>query len=101
MSILDLQAAQQPLEAQQLQAQFKLIYQKLVDGSPGIVEAMIDIHRNLQMHEELVTLLDDNDIQTLHKAHEKHKQFVLVAAQAKSVSGKGKKKLNNDDLNNL
>jgi hypothetical protein len=100
MSILELQAEQQPLEIQQLQAQFKIIAQKLIDQTPGIVDAMIDIHKNLQMHEELVSLLDDNDIQMLHKAHEKHKQFVLIQVQEKAIKG-GKKKLTSDDLSNL
>lgn len=99
MSIRDLEVQQQPLEIQQLHAQFKIIEQKLQDNTPGIVDAMIDIHKNLQTHEELVSLLDDDDIAMLHKAHEKHKQVVLVQqAQKKS---NGKKKLSSDDLNNL
>lgn len=99
MSIKDLEETQQPLEVQQLKAQFQIIAQKLVDGTPGIIEAMIDIHKNLQTHEELVNLLDDDDIQMLHKSHEKHKQFVLVAINEKQA--KTKKKLTSDDLNNL
>lgn len=100
MSIRELELVQQPLEVQNLAAQFKIIEQKLKDGTPGIVDAMIDIHKNTQLHEELVNLLSDEDLQLLHKAHEKHKQFVLVAQQSKAVSGK-KKKLTGDDLNNL
>lgn len=100
MSILDLQAEQQPLEVQQLKARFQEVVKKLEDGTPGMMDAMIDIHKNLQTHEELVHLLDDDDIRKLHLAHEKHKGFVLVQQAAKSVKG-GKKKLTSDDLGNL
>lgn len=99
MSIRDLEASQKPLEIQQLKAQFQIIHQKLEDKTPGIVDAMIDIHKNLQLHEELVELISDDDIQELHKAHEKHKQFVLVAVTEKQA--KSKKKLTSDDLSNL
>lgn len=100
MSIRDLQINQQPLEVQQLHAHFKIIEQKLIDGTPGIVEAMIEIHKNTQMHEELVNLLDDDDIALLHKAHEKHKQFVLVNKEVKA-STTNRKKLKAGDLDNL
>lgn len=100
MSIRDLEASQQPLEIQKLKARMVEIEQKMIDGTPGIVEAMIDIHRNLQEHEELVLLMNDDDIAILHKAHEKHKQFILVQKETKKV-GKGGKKLSNDDLLNL
>lgn len=99
MSIRELEVSQQPLEIQQLKAQFQIIEQKLKDQTPGIVDAMIDIHKNLQMHEELVSLLNDDDIALLHKAHEKHKQFVMVQVAEKTNSKK--KKLSSDDLNNL
>lgn len=100
MSIRDLQINQQPLEVQQLHAQFKIIEQKMKDGTPGIVDAMLEIHKNLQTHEELVSLLNDDDIQMLHQAHEKHKQFVLVQQTAKK-NNTGKKKLTDADLGNL
>lgn len=101
MTILELQAEQEPMEVQQLKAQFQLIAQKLQDKTPGIVDAMIEIHKNLQTHEELVVLLSDEDIAMLHKAHEGHKQIVLVQKAAKSVGSGKKKKLTSDDLNNL
>lgn len=100
MSIKDLEDSQQPLEVQQLKAQFMLVAQKLVDGTPGIVEAMIDIHKNTQLHEELVELFDDEDLAILHKAHEKHKQFVLVQQVAKQTTTR-KTKLSSNDLANL
>lgn len=99
MSIRDLEVSQQPLEIQQLKAQFQIIEKKLQDQTPGIVDAMIDIHKNLLMHEELVSLINDDDIQMLHKAHEKHKQFTLIAVAEKTNAKK--KKLSSDDLNNL
>lgn len=100
MSIKDLEVSQQPLEIQSLKARMIEVETKLIDGTPGIVDAMVDIHKNLQDHEELILLLDDNDIAMLHKAHEKHKQFVLVQKETKKV-GKGGKKLTSDDLANL
>lgn len=99
MSIKDLEASQKPLEVQLLKARFQEMAQKLVDGTPGIVDAMIDIHKNLQQHEELILLLDDDDIHTLHQAHEKHKQFAMIQKEVKKTTGR--KKLTNDDLNNL
>lgn len=98
MSIKELEASQKPLEVQQLQARFREIEAKLLDGTPGIVDAMVDIHKNLLAHEELVLLLDDDDIARLHQAHEKYKQFVLVN---KEVKKKGTKKLTDNDLANL
>jgi hypothetical protein len=77
------------------------IEKKLMDGTPGIVDAMVDVHKNLLEHEELVLLLDDNDIAMLHKAHEKHKQFVLVQKEQKNIGKGGKKKLSDNDLANL
>jgi hypothetical protein len=99
MSIKELEASQKPIEVQQLQARFKEIEQKLIDGTPGIVDAMIDIHKNLLQHEELVLLLSDEDIAMLHQAHEKHKQFHMINKEVKKV-GKTKK-LSADDLLNL
>ncbi len=100
MSIRELEVSQQPIEVQKLKARMKEIEQRMIDGTPGIVDAMIDIHKNLQEHEELVLLMNDDDIALLHKAHEKHKQFILVQKETKKV-GKGGKKLSNDDLLNL
>jgi len=100
MSIRELEVSQKPLEVQQLKARMLEIQQKLIDETPGIIDACIDIHRNLQEHEELVNFLSDDDIQILHKAHEKHKQFHLVQKETKKV-GKGGKKLTENDLKNL
>lgn len=100
MSIKDLEVSQKPLEVQMLKARMIEIETKLTDGTPGIIDAMIDIHKNLQSHEELVLLLDDDDIKRLHLAHEKHKQVVLVNKEVKKV-GKGGKKLSESDLANL
>jgi hypothetical protein len=101
MSIKELEVGQQPLEVQSLKARMIEIEKKLIDGTPGIVDAMVDIHKNLLDHEELILLLDDNDIAMLHKAHEKHKQFVLVQKEVKAVGKGGKKKLSDNDLANL
>jgi hypothetical protein len=100
MSIKDLEVSQKPLELQMLRARMIEIEQKLVDGTPGIVEAMVDIHKNLQEHEELIVFLSDDDIANLHKAHEKHKQYQLFQRETKKV-GKGGKKLTDNDLANL
>lgn len=101
MSIIELQSAQQSLEVQRLQARFKEIHTKLVDQTPGIVDAMVDIHKILQQHEELVHLLSDDDIAALHKAHETHKQVVLIQTTAKTTTGKGRNKLTDGQLKNL
>lgn len=99
MSIKELEVSQKPLEVQNLKARMIEIETKLIDGTPGIVEAMIDVHKNLQQHEELVLFLGDDDIHTLHMAHEKHKQFRLVQIEVKKPSSK--KKLSDGDLKNL
>lgn len=100
MSLLELQADQQPLEVQNLIARMKEIAEKLVTQTPGLPEALAHIHKNLMMHEELVELMDDDEIALLHAAHEKHKQFKLVQNEVKATK-KTTKKLTNDDLNNL
>lgn len=99
MSIKELEVSQKPLEVQNLKARMIEIETKLIDGTPGIVDAMVDIHKNLLQHEELVHFLTDDDIATLHRAHEKHKQFHLVQAEVKKPSTK--KKLSDSDLKNL
>lgn len=83
MSIKDLEASQHPLEVQQLRARMIQIEEGLLKDTPGIVDAMVDIHKNLLQHEELVQFLDDNDIHNLHLAHEKYKQVVLVQKNIK------------------
>lgn len=94
MSIRDLEASQKPLEVQQLQARMREIEKGLLNSTPNLTEAMIDIHKNLLQHEELVLLMDDDDIKILHQAHEKYKQFVMVSKEVK----KSKKKV---DLSGL
>lgn len=98
MSIKDLQVNQQPLNVQQLQVRFNDVATKLIDGTPGLPEALVDIHKNLMQNEHLVHLLDDDDIAVLHKAHEKYKQFILVQKEVKKSKSK---KLSNDDLSKL
>lgn len=100
MSLLTLETSQKPLELQQLQARFKEVAQKLLDGTPGMIEAMIEIHKNLQEHEALVEFFSDEDIAILHRAFEKYKGVVLVQKEEKKVSGR-KKKLSDNDLANL
>jgi len=99
MSIADLQADQQPLEVQQLAAQFKLIEQELIKKTPGLPDALVTIHRMLQEHEELTNILDDDDIAKLHKAHENYKQVALIVREAKGL--KKNKKVSEEDLKNL
>lgn len=101
MSILELQNSQQPIEIQALAQQFKLIEQELIKKTPGLADALITIHRMTQEHEELVNILSDEDIALLHKAHELYKQAALVQREVKKVSGAGKKKLTNQELENL
>lgn len=86
MSIKDLEVSQKPMELQQLKTRMIEIEQALITNTPGIVDAMIDVHKNLQQHEELVLYLSDDDIATLHKAHEKHKQVVLIQKEVKKAS---------------
>lgn len=100
MSIHDLQVDQQPLNVQQLQVRFNEVVAKLVDKTPGLPEALMDIHKNLQMNEHLVHLLSDDDITILHQGFEKYKQFVLVQKEVKKV-GKSGKKLTDADLGKL
>ena len=102
MSILDLQLDQQPPEIQKLQARMQQIENELKDRTPGLAEALVDIHKNLQLHEELTNLLDDTDIARLHKAHEIHKQYKLIVKEEKVAKKAAKsKKLTNDDLAGL
>lgn len=88
MSIKDLEVNQAPIELQQLKARIIQMEQGLISDTPGIVDAMIDIHKNLLQHEELVQFLSDEDIHLLHLAHEKHKQVVLVQKQTKLAKKK-------------
>lgn len=99
MSIKDLEVSQLPLEVQSLKARMIEIENKLKDGTPGIVDAMIDIHKNVQQHEELIHFLSDDDIAMVHRAHEKHKQIHMIMKEQKKSSAK--KKLSDSDLANL
>ena len=90
MSILDLQMEQQPLEVKALRARMEQVQAELIAETPALPDALVAIHKMLLEHEELVNMLDDDDIQKLHKAHEHHKQFHLVNAEVKKV-GKNKK----------
>lgn len=99
MSILDLQAEQQPVEVQQLKARMQQIQSELTTKTPGLPEALADIHRILLSHEDLVHMLDDDDINKLHKAFELHKQVTMIQKETKKPSSR--KKLSNDDLASL
>jgi len=101
MSIADLQTAQQPYEVQLLKANMLKVQEELVTKTPGLQSALVTIHKILMEHEELVHLLDDDDIAHLHQAHELHKQVALVQKEAKKSKSNGRKKLNDNDLNNL
>lgn len=101
MSIKELEEAQQPPNVQRLIARMIQIEEQLVDKTPLLHEALADIHKNLAMHEELVHLLSDDDIHNLHAAHEIHKQYKLIQQEEKKVSGKGRKRVSDEDLNNL
>lgn len=100
MSILDLQDEQSPIEIQQLKSRMYQVQQSLLSDTPGLPEALAEIHKNLLQHEELVHLLDDDDIARIHQGFEKFKQFTLVQKEVKA-NNKPKKKLSNDDLANL
>lgn len=101
MSILSLQEGQQDPNLDRLVIRMKQVEEELVLRTPRLHDALADIHKNLAIHEELVHLMDDDDIAVLHKAHEIHKQYALIQKEEKKVSGKGRKKLSNDELNNL
>jgi hypothetical protein len=100
MSIRELEVSQKPMHVQVLKARMKEVETALINNQPGIVTAMIDIHKNLQQHEELVHLLNDDDIMLLHQAHEKHKQMHMIVKEEKNQK-KAAKKLSNADLSNL
>lgn len=99
MSIKDLQLEQQPIEVQHLIARMKQIEENLITETPGLPEALAEVHKHLQSHEELIHLMDENDIAILHKGFEKFKQIVVFQAAVKSV-GK-KKKLSENQLSNI
>lgn len=99
MSILDLQLNQHPPEVAVLKERMQEIVNALLGQTPLLPTALVDIHKNLLLHEELVHLLDDDDIMHLHKAHEIHKQYVLVQKEAKKSSKS--KKVTENDLANL
>lgn len=99
MSILALQAEQQPIEVQSLIARMQQVEQQLIEQTPQLPDALVHIHKMLLEHEELVHLLDDDDIMKLHRAHEMHKQFHLVQKEVKKV-GKNKK-LSQSELDNI
>ncbi len=101
MSIRELQASQQPLEIQQLAIKFKEIENQLVQKTPELPMALVEIHKMLQEHEELTNILDDDDIMILHKAHELHKQFALIQKEEKKLSSRKNKKLSDSDFANL
>lgn len=98
MSILDLQAEQEPIEVQTLKARFQDLVKDLETKTPGLSDALIFIHKHLQLHEELVHHFDDDDIAKLHKAHETYKQFAMIQKEVKKV-GKSKKLTENDFAN--
>jgi hypothetical protein len=62
MSILDLQAEQQPIEVQHLQARMQQIEAQLIENTPQLPDALVAIHKMLLEHEELTNMLDDDDI---------------------------------------
>jgi hypothetical protein len=83
MSILTLQAEQQPLHIQTAVKQFQAVAVALLEASPGLSMALAELHKNMIEHEEIVQLLDDDDIQKLHKAHEAHKQVTMITITQK------------------
>lgn len=99
MSIKELQLEQQPIEVKQIHARFTQVEQALVTEFPGLPEALADIHKQLQSHEELIHIFSDEDIAVLHQAFEKYKQVSIVTKSIKKSSSK--KKLSNDDLATL
>lgn len=99
MSILDLQVDQHPIEVQKLKAKMEIVQSALLADTPGLSDALKDIHQNLQQHEDLIHLFDDDDMARIHKAFEKHKQVRLI--QEAVTTKKKTKKLTDSDLNNL
>lgn len=100
MSILDLQVDQHPIEVQKLKAKMEVIQAALLAGTPGLSDALKDIHQNLQQHEDLTYLFDDNDMALVHKAFEKHKQVKLIQ-EAVEKPKRQSKKLTESDLKSL
>lgn len=101
MSIKDLQVDQQPIEVIKLMSTMQEIEQELLIKTPNLPRALIDLHKNLMEHEELVHLMSDEDIAAVHQAHEIHKQITLVMKDEKKAATRGRKKLTNNDLSNL
>lgn len=100
MSILALQAEQQPLEVQALIARMQQVEAQLIEQTPQLPDALVHIHKMLLEHEELTHMLGDDDIMKLHRAHELHKQFHLVQKEVKNTK-KASKKLSNAELDNI
>ena len=104
MSIIDLQTDQQPLETQMLKVRMMQIQEQLIQKTPELPNILFDIHKNLQEHEELIHLLDDEDIARVHQAFELHKQQYLLQKEIEKAQKKGtgsRKKLSQTDLDNL
>ena len=101
MSIADLQSQQNEPVVQQFVEKFMAVKENLEKQTPGLAHAMYEIHKHLLEHEELVHIMGDEDIATLHQAHERHKQFALVEKEVKAVKSTKKKRLSDSDLANL
>lgn len=99
MSIKDLQTDQHPIEVQQLQARFLQIEKNLVEMTPELPVALAEIHKQLQQHEELIHLLDDEDLMKLHMGFEKYKQIEVFTKAVKAT--KSKKKLSDKELSDI
>lgn len=100
MSIKDLQTDQQPIEVKHLQARFIQLEQELIAATPELPNALAEIHKQLQQHEELTHLLDDDDCKNLHQSFELFKQHKMIANVQKEIKKKGKK-LSESQLNNI
>lgn len=96
MSLAELQASQQPPHIAKAIEQFQAIQLTLQEQRPGLAMELVELHKNMIEHEEIVHLMGDDEIRTLHLAHESHKQVVAV-----QVTGKATKKALDTKIKNL
>jgi len=71
--------------------QLEVLKGMLTTSVPLIPQAMVDLHKNMQAHEELAHLLDDEGIAMLVQIHQRHKGLIIVqmtAAKQKAEANK-------------
>lgn len=95
----DSQAQALPADMMQsLQAKMESLKKALLDLDPEMPNHLRESHRLLITYPESVHLLDDDEIQALLQAAQKHTQTQIVSEIAKGKGTRGKTRLSVDDL---